>query len=250
MVRHSVKPVRWTGRCFFQCGSLRRFLMKKRDMPSSDREKVKKTINVFLTFSLSELGMSRFFIKNRRKEPHWKKHLPVHLTGLTLCLTILIVTTLEKFTHGGWLTLVITSIVIMLCYLIKGHYNRVRKGVRELDDMLVAIPHSGAYNADPTDPKEMTAVQLVSGYSGFGVHTFLSIIRGFPGLYKNFVFVSIAEVDAGAFKESESVSRLTSATKDALRKYVDMARRLGFPAESHFDTGIDVVQTASNPVSY
>ncbi|MGZ5556454.1 MAG: APC family permease, partial [Candidatus Aminicenantales bacterium] len=178
------------------------------------------SINVFLTFSLSELGMSRFFIKNRRKEPQWKKHLPVHLTGLTLCLTILIVTTLEKFTHGGWLTLVITSIVIMLCYVIKGHYNRVRNGVRELDDMLVAIPHSGAYNADPTDPKEMTAIQLVSGYSGFGVHTFLSIIRGFPGLYKNFVFVSIAEVDAGAFKESESVSRLTSATKDALRKYV------------------------------
>jgi amino acid transporter len=204
------------------------------------------SINVFLTFSLSELGMSRFFIKNRRKEPHWKKHLPVHLTGLTVCLTILIVTILEKFARGGWLTLAITAIVIMLCYVIKGHYNRVRKGVRELDDMLVAIPHSGAYNADPTDPKEMTAIQLVSGYSGFGVHTFLSIIRGFPGLYKNFVFVSIAEVDAGAFKESESVSRLTSATKDALRKYVDMARRLGFPAESHFDTGIDVVQTASN----
>ena len=204
------------------------------------------SINVFLTFSLSELGMSRFFIKNRRKEPHWKKHLPVHLTGLTVCLTILIVTILEKFARGGWLTLAITSVVIMLCYVIKGHYNRVRKGVRELDDMLVAIPHSGAYNADPTDTKEMTAIQLVSGYSGFGVHTFLSIIRGFPGLYKNFVFVSIAEVDAGAFKESESVSRLTSATKDALRKYVDMARRLGFPAESHFDTGIDVVQTASN----
>ncbi len=203
------------------------------------------SINVFLTFSLSELGMSRFFIKNRRKEPHWKKHLPVHLTGLTVCLTILVVTILEKFTHGGWLTLIITAVVIALCYLIKGHYNRVRQGVRELDDMLVAIPHSGAYNADPADPKEMTAIQLVSGYSGFGVHTFLSIIRGFPGLYKNFVFVSIAEVDAGAFKESESVARLTSATKDALRKYVDMARRLGFPAESRFDTGIDVVETAS-----
>jgi amino acid transporter len=203
------------------------------------------SINVFLTFSLSELGMSRFFIKNRRKEPHWKKHLPVHLTGLTLCLTILIVTVFEKFTRGGWLTLVITTIVILLCYAIKGHYNRVRNGVRELDDMLVAIPHSGAYNADPADPREMTAIQLVSGYSGFGVHTFLSVIRGFPGLYKNFVFVSVAEVDAGAFKESESVSRLTAMTKDSLRKYVDMARRLGFPAESRFDTGIDVVAAAS-----
>ena len=205
------------------------------------------SINVFLTFSLSELGMSRFFIRNRKKEPHWKKHLPVHLTGLTVCLTILVITTLEKFTHGGWLTLVITSIVILLCYMIKGHYNRVRKGVRELDDMLTAvIAHRGTYNAEPTDPKEMTAIQLVSGYSGFGVHTFLSVIRGFPGLYKNFVFVSVAEVDAGAFKETESVGRLTAATKDSLKKYVDLARRLGFPAESRFDTGIDVVETASS----
>jgi amino acid transporter len=203
------------------------------------------SINVFLTFSLSELGMSRFFIRNRRKEPHWKKHLPVHLTGLTLCLTILIVTTLEKFTHGGWLTLVITSVVIALCYLIKGHYNRVRKGVRELDDMLVAIPHKGTFNTDPIDPKDMTAIQLVSGYSGFGVHTFLSIIRGFPGLYKNFVFVSVAEVDAGAFKESAAVSHLAVETRASLKKYVDLARRLGFPAESRHDMGIDVVQTAT-----
>lgn len=203
------------------------------------------SINVFLTFSLSELGMSRFFIKNRRKEPHWKKHLPVHLTGLTVCLTILIVTVLEKFTRGGWLTLVITAVVILLCYLIKGHYLRVRKGVRELDDLLVAIPHKGTYNAEPADPEAMTAIQLVSGYSGFGVHTFLSIIRGFPGLYKNFVFVSVAEVDAGAFKESESVGRLTLETKESLKKYVELARRLGFAAESRFDTGIDVVATAS-----
>jgi len=204
------------------------------------------SINVFLTFSLSELGMSRFFIKNRRKEPHWKKHLPVHLTGLTLCLTILTITTLEKFTRGGWLTLVITSVVILLCYLIKGHYNRVRKGVRELDDMLTAvIAHRGDYNAEPTDPREMTAIQLVSGYSGFGVHTFLSIIRGFPGLYKNFVFISVAEVDAGAFKESEAIAHMTAAAKDALKKYVDLARRLGFPAESRLDMGTDVVKTAS-----
>ncbi|MCK7476830.1 MAG: APC family permease [Candidatus Moduliflexus flocculans] len=160
------------------------------------------SINVFLTFSLSQLGMSRFFIKNRRTDPHWKKHLPVHLIGLAVCLAILTVTVLEKFTprrladdrHHD-------SVVVATCYLVKGHYNRVRRGVRELDDMLVAIPHKGTYNAEPTDPREMTAVQLVGGYNGFGVHTFLSIIRGFPGLYKNFVFVSVAEVDAGAFKE-------------------------------------------------
>jgi amino acid transporter len=203
------------------------------------------SINVFLTFTLSQLGMSRFFISNRAGDPRWKRHLSVHVVGLAVCLSILVVTVLEKFGHGGWLTLLITSVVVALCYLIKGHYNRVRRGVRELDDMLVAIPHKGGYNADPADPREMTAIQLVSGYSGFGVHTFLSIIRGFPGLYKNFVFVSVAEVDAGAFKESEAVGRLTEATKDSLKKYVELSRRLGFPAESRFDAGIDVAETAS-----
>ena len=59
------------------------------------------SINVFLTFSLSELGMSRFFIKNRKTEPHWKKHLPVHLTGLTLCLTILIITIDRKISPSA-----------------------------------------------------------------------------------------------------------------------------------------------------
>ena len=34
------------------------------------------SINVFLTFSLSEFGMSRFFIRNRKKETKWKQHLP------------------------------------------------------------------------------------------------------------------------------------------------------------------------------
>ena len=207
------------------------------------------SINVFLTFSLSQLGMIRFFVKNRARDPRWARHLPVHVIGLVVCVSTLAVTVLEKFAQGGWLTILMTSIVVLVCYGIKAHYNRVRKGVRELDDMLVAaIPHKGEYNSDPADPREQTAIQLVSGYSGFGVHTFLSIIRGFPGLYKNFVFVSVAEVDAGAFKASESVGCLVGATKDSLKKYVDMARRLGFPAESRFDTGIDVVETATNLV--
>ena len=81
------------------------------------------SINVFLTFSLSQLGMSQFFIQRRKEDPQWIRHLSVHLVGLVLCVTILIVTTFEKFAEGGWLTLVITSVVIGLCYLIKGHYS-------------------------------------------------------------------------------------------------------------------------------
>jgi amino acid transporter len=202
------------------------------------------SINVFLTFSLSELGMSRFFIRNRKTEPHWKKHLPVHLTGLTVCLTVLTITTIEKFPVGGWLTLVITSIVIAACYMTRAHYNKVKGGVRELDELL-KIPTTGRANTAAPDPKQMTAIQLVNGYNGFGVHTFLTIIRSFPGLYKNFIFVSVAEVDVGSFKGSDAVSCLESSACDALRKYVDLARKLGFPADFRYDLGTDIVETAS-----
>ena len=202
------------------------------------------SINVFLTFSLSELGMSRFFIKNRKTEPHWKKHLPVHLTGLTVCLTVLTITTIEKFPAGGWLTLVITSFVIVLCFMTRAHYNKVKGGVRELDDLL-KITTTGRPNTAALDPKEMTAIQLVNGYNGFGVHTFLTIVRSFPGLYKNFVFVSVAEVDVGSFKGSDAVSCLENSACDSLRKYVDLARRMGFPADFRYDLGTDIVETAS-----
>jgi len=204
------------------------------------------SINVFLTFSLSNLGMSRFFIKNRKNDKGWKKHLPMHLVALIVCTTILIITSLEKFRIGGWLTLCITTIVIVLCYLTRAHYSKVRGGVRELDDLLLNLPIKGPVNKEPADPKDMTAIQLVNGYNGFGVHTLLSVIRGFPGLYKNFIFLSVSEVDVSAFKESDAVHSLTSCTSCDLEKYVELARKLGFAAASRFDIGTDIVHTAVN----
>jgi K+ transporter len=203
------------------------------------------SINVFATFSLSQLGMARFYIKNRHKEKKWKQHLPIHIVGLVLCLTILIITTLEKFTSGGWLTLVITSVFVSLCYLIRRHYNRVNRSIRELDEMLLNIPTTGPGNQEPVDPKAMTAIQLVGGYSGFGVHTMLSIASSFPNVYKNIVFVSVAVVDSGAFKGAEELGALTESVKTSLEKYVDLARRLGFCADYRYDVGTDVVESAT-----
>ena len=202
------------------------------------------SINVFLTFSLSNLGMSRFFIRNRNKDKTWKKHLPVHLIALVVCTTILIITALEKFLVGGWLTLCITAVIIVLCYLTRAHYSKVRGGVRELDELLMSLPVKGPVNTDPVDPRTMTAIQLVNSYNGFGVHTFLSVIRSFPGLYKNFVFLSVSEVDVSAFKGTDAVQSLTTCTSCDLEKYVDLARKLGFPATSRFDIGTDIVHTA------
>jgi amino acid transporter len=203
------------------------------------------SINVFLTFSLSEFGMSHFFIKNHKKEAKWKRHLSVHLTGLTLCLTILSITVFEKFSEGGWLTLVITSLLIAACYLIKGHYLKVRSHLVQLDQILPKMPRSGPKNTEPVDTNAMTAVQLISGFNGIGVHTLFSIIRSFPGLYKNFVFASVAVIDQGAFKGEEGLEELKKSTEAALTRYVELARSLGFAAEYRMAVGTDLVDTAT-----
>ncbi len=202
------------------------------------------SINVFITFSLSQLGMSRFFISRRREDRKWLRHLSVHLAGLLLCVTILVITTFEKFAEGGWLTLVITSVVIGLCYLIKGHYLRVRRGMQDLDAALLDVPVTSHGDPPAIDRTAPTAIQLVSGYSGFGVHTMYSIMTTFPKTYRNIIFVSVAQIDSGSFKGAQEIEALELSVKDNLSKYVEMAHKLGFAAEYRTALATDVVERA------
>lgn len=206
------------------------------------------SINVFLTFSLSQFGMTRFYVKNRHKEKKWKQHIVVHIVGFVVCSTILMVTIYEKFSEGGWLTLVLTGLVIAVCYLTRHHYLRVRQGARELDDVLSDIPAYGPVNTEPLDPSAMTAIQLVTSFNGFGLHTLLSIVRNFPNLYKNYIFVSVAEIDSGSFKGAEEVEALKGAVRADLEKYVKVTRKHGFPADYRMDVATDVVEGATGLV--
>jgi K+ transporter len=188
--------------------------------------------------------MSRFFYKNRATEKDWKRHIPIHLTGLVLCSTILTITLFEKLGQGGWFTLLLTSALIGLCFLIHGHYQKVTRGLRKLDTLLEVLPATGTKNTEPVNTHKMTAVQLVSGFHGFGVNTFYSIIKNFPGVYENVIFVSIAVVDSGTFKGSAEVMALSKSTRNSLIKYVDLAREMGFASDYRIDIGTDVVDLA------
>ena len=204
------------------------------------------SINVFVTFSFSQLGMSLFYVRRRKEDSKWMQHLSVHLVGLALCATILVITTVEKFTEGGWMTILITSIVIGICYLIRNHYQTVRSGIAELDKTLLSFPASGPPNSAPLNKKDLTAIQMVSGYSGFGVHTLLSILTTFPKIYKNIIFVSVAVIDSGSFKGAEEVAVLEQSVMRGLEKYVALARKLGFAADYRVEVGTDVVESAIN----
>ncbi len=205
------------------------------------------SINVFITFSLTEIGMCKFWIQERKKHPEWKKALPVHMTGLTLCLTILTVVVVEKFTEGAWLTLLITTCVIVLCIQVKRHYKGVYARLEHLSQMLTdPALFSGKL---PEQPFEMhksrrTAVLLVGGYSGLGVHSLMGIIRTFPKHFEQMVFVSVAVIDTGNFKGIEEAGHLEENTKASLAKYVELANRFGMAAEGAHSVGIEAVSEA------
>jgi len=204
------------------------------------------SINVFITFSLSETGMIKFFITHRKTEAKWKSHLPVHLIGFVLCFTILCVVSYEKIGEGAWLTFVITSSLIFLCALIRKHYDKVKKAIKKLDSSIGTIAiSSSVHNDEPVNPDGRTAIQLVSGFNSLGVYTLLSIIENFQGLYDNIIFVSVSVVDTDSFKDKEYLQQHEDSTKLALEKYVDYARRLGVAASYKYDLGTDVVEVAT-----
>src|SRR5215469_14079512 len=101
------------------------------------------SINVFLTFSLSQLGMARFWLDNRLKYPDWSRHIIIHIIGLVLCFSILVVSIIEKFMEGAWITVVFTTALIGFCFFIRHHYHMTERGLRRFDDLMMELPATG-----------------------------------------------------------------------------------------------------------
>ncbi len=210
---------------------------------SVDRLVVMYAINVFVTFSLTMLGMSRHWIQVRRQGPQWKGNLLLHGTGLLVCVSILIITIYEKFEEGAWLTLLVTSFLVVSALLVRRHYQRVREQLRRLDETLLNIPlrpHPEPQTAIPRE--EPVAVMLVNGFSGLGVHTVLSVQNLFPHQYKNYLFLQVGVIDSSHFKGAGEIEELKKQTIEDLQKYVAFAHRLGFRAEDRYAVGTEAVE--------
>lgn len=201
------------------------------------------SINVFLTFSLSEMGMVRYWIQHRIDYPDWWRHIIIHITGLILCLSILIVSLFEKFYEGGWVTIVITSALIFLCYLIRAHYRSVGAALQKLDQTLMNIPfRPDLKNPVPAkDPNGPTAVLIVRDFDGLAIHSLLTIPRLFPNHFKNVVFVSVGIIDGSQFKGLREVPNLRRSKEDDLKSFVEFANCLDWYAEYRYSLGIDLI---------
>jgi amino acid transporter len=207
------------------------------------------SINVFITFALSQLGMVRHWW-NERAQSHvtdWKKKLMINGFGLVLTLSILISVVVIKFNEGGWITLLITGALVALVVSIKRHYLRTRKILRRLDQLLVAVASTAEIKsavpavARTCDAESKTAILLVNGFNGLGLHTLFGVLRLFKGVFTNFIIVQVGIIDAGAFKGFGEVERLREHVRGEVDKYVHFIEREGYNAEGVPLIGVDVV---------
>ncbi|MGE5309003.1 MAG: APC family permease [Deltaproteobacteria bacterium] len=207
------------------------------------------SINVFITFSLSQLGMVRHWWMVRSTEKGWGRKLAINGIGLGLTAFILLSMLVFKFKEGGWLTLLITGLFVVLAFQIKKHYRETAELLKRLNTLVVAAELSDQdfmaslakeRQHEPFNPKDKTAVMLVRGFDGLGLHTLFAVLRMFGG-FKNFIFVEVGVVDVGTFKGTDEINNLEKRVRQDLGRYVTFMRKNNYHADSFHTLGIDVV---------
>ncbi len=203
-------------------------------------------INVYITFSLSQLSMCVHWWKARKEQKDWKSRLFINGLGLALTTIILVATIMAKFLEGGFVTIMLTGALIWICFRVKAHYKGVQLGLKRLDDALTNLPLPDRDASEPPlgpcDKKKPVAVVMVERYNGLGIHAIFSIQKLFANRFQDFMFVSIGRIDTSKFKGVEELQNLKNFTEDNLRKYVALAHKMGYRADFRHVEDIDVIE--------
>jgi amino acid transporter len=201
------------------------------------------SINVFLTFSISLFGLCVYWAKNRRTARNWPWRFTLSATGLLVTSGILAILVFEKFGTGGWVTILITGLVIAVCLAIRWHYSETREQLRQIDKLFSGQPVLADTASPPAlDPHTPTAVFFVGKNRGVSMHALLWVQRLFHGHFKNFIFLSVGEVDAQSYDGQGALRTLRYEIENSLRYYVNFCHSHGLAAKSYLAFGTDPVE--------
>src|ERR1700730_443442 len=78
-------------------------------------------VGVFLSFTLSQTGMVvRWW---RRREPGWRRGLPVNACGAALSASVLVIIAVAKFTEGAWVVVALVPTLVVVFRRVHSHYT-------------------------------------------------------------------------------------------------------------------------------
>ncbi len=198
------------------------------------------SINVFLTFTLSLAGLVRYWWRHR-EDARWRMRIVLSLSGFIVCAGILVVTTVEKFTEGGWITMIITGLVIAIGLAIRRHYDAIAAGLRRAEE-LYAAP-TGHFALKPRLDAARPAAAFIIGRSRCGlVHASRTVMETWPGFYKNFLIVSAQPVDVRSYGGDRALENLRADRLKDMEFYMELARQHGVASKYFLGFGVDGIE--------
>ncbi len=210
------------------------------------------SINVFITFCLSQTGMVKHWWQTRATSPHWRKKLAINGVGLILTSCILVFVIILKFNEGGWITLVVTGSLIAIAVSIKNYYRRTQHHLNRLDRLVHAVESSMKKASQENKPVPVynknykNAVILVNGFNGMGLHTLFNVRRLFGDNFKNFFFIEAGVVDTDHFKGKDAIKDLETKVNADLARYESFMKSQDLFAKTFPAIGTDVADVIYN----
>lgn len=204
------------------------------------------SINVFITFSMSLLGLTIYWIRHRQK-PKWRRKFIIALIGFIVCAGILAITIFEKFYEGGWITILITSVFIGAGFLVKRQYRNLKTSLEQSELQFADYENIAEciLTEARVDKNAPTAAIILDQTFGSGMNCLLQIKKLFPGIFKNFIFVTVGELDSNIFSEEKKWREMRRKTKSTLRKYRNYCNANGRFAKSYVGYGTDIAEKLS-----
>jgi amino acid transporter len=79
-------------------------------------------VGVFLSFTLSQAGMVRHWLKEKLPAPH---HIFLNGLGALTTGVVTVVIAVSKFSHGAWMVIVLIPVIVLAFLRVQHHYQRV-----------------------------------------------------------------------------------------------------------------------------
>ena len=92
-------------------------------------------VGVFISFTLSQFGMFRHWLK-RKSEGHWLHKAVINGFGSVITAIVAVIIAVTKFKHGAWIVIIVIPVLVTAMLNVKKHYSTIARQLRlESEDL-------------------------------------------------------------------------------------------------------------------
>lgn len=111
-------------------------------------------IGVFLSFTLSQVGMTRHWFKEKQKG--WRHKATINIVGATMTGVAVLIIGITKFSQGAWIVIILVPLLAMTMMRVRKHYDALKK-------QLVVTPEDLSHMDIDHDRYEIRVIVPISG---------------------------------------------------------------------------------------